>query len=118
MSKKIYHLANCGTCQDILKQVKNKEKFELINIKEHNITPEDLDYVAKQLGSYEAVFSKKAMKYRSLGLNNMTLTEQDYRNYILEEYTFLKRPVSIIDNEVVAGNTKASVEKLLSLTNG
>jgi arsenate reductase len=43
-------------------------------------------------GSYEALFSRRAMKYRSMGLNEMELSEDDYRKYILEEYTFLKRP--------------------------
>ena len=56
------------------------------------------------------------MKYRSLGLNEMDLQEQDYKKYILEEYTFLKRPVIIIENEIFVGNSKkvvnAAKEKL------
>ena len=42
-------------------------------------------------GSYEALFSRRAMKFRSMGLADKTLTEQDYRQLILDEYTFLKR---------------------------
>jgi arsenate reductase len=52
------------------------------------------------------------MKYKELGLKNKQLTEKDYRNYILEEYTFLKRPVAIIDDKILIGNEKKTVEEL------
>ena len=44
------------------------------------------------------------MKYRSMGLNEMKLTEKDYRKYILEEYTFLKRPVMVNGDRIFIGN--------------
>ena len=34
------------------------------------------------------------------------------RQYILDEYTFLKRPVFIIDNEIFIGNAKKTIETL------
>lgn len=107
--KKIYHLSNCGTCQRIIKEVGAGSDFESINIKDNNISELDLDFIADRLGSYEAVFSKRAMKYRSMGLNEMTLSEADYKKYILEEYTFLKRPVFIIGDKAFAGNSKTVV---------
>ncbi len=100
----IYHLANCSTCQRIIKEIPKIKRFELQDIKTEPITPVQLDEMKKMAGSYEALFSKIAMKYRSLGLNEMKLTEKDYRKYILEEYTFLKRPVMIIDKEIFIGN--------------
>lgn len=60
-------------------------------------------------GSYEALFSRRAMKYRSMGLDKQDLSEQDYRRLILEEYTFLKRPVILIDSEIYVGNSKKVV---------
>lgn len=107
--RKIYHLSNCTTCQRIIKDVGDTSDFESINIKEQNISEADLDFAAEKLGGYEAVFSKRAMKYRSMGLNEMTLTEADYKKYILEEYTFLKRPVFIIGDQAFAGNSKKVV---------
>ena len=109
-SNKGYILNSFITCQKIVTAVGWKD--ELQNIKEHNIDAETLDYIAGKSGGYEAVFSKRSMKYRSLGLNNMTLTEQDYRKYILEEYTFLKRPVFLVGDDVFVGNTKAVVAAL------
>jgi arsenate reductase-like glutaredoxin family protein len=110
--KKIYHLSSCSTCQRILKEVNPCADIELIDIKTSNITPADLDFAKQKSGSYEALFSKRAMKFRSMGLHEMKLTESDYRRYILEEYTFLKRPVAIIGEEVFAGNSKKVVEEL------
>lgn len=109
---KIYHLSSCNTCQRIIGEVGDVSAFEQINIKEQNISEEDLDMIAEQLGGCEAVFSKRAMKYRSMGLNEMTLTEADYRSYILQEYTFLKRPVFIIEGQAFAGNSKKVVASI------
>ena len=63
----------------------------------------------KLAGSYEQLFSRVALKYKALGLGKMKLEEADYRKYILEEYTFLKRPVIIIKNKVFVGNSKNTV---------
>ena len=106
---KIYHLANCDTCQRIIKEIGHTDQFEYQNIKEENISPAELDNIKGKVGSYEALFSKRAMKYRMWGLNNMKMTEQKYRQYMLDEYTFLKRPFIIIGDQVFIGNTKAVV---------
>jgi arsenate reductase len=111
---KIYHLSTCSTCQRILKEIPKLKRFELQDIKIEPITPAQVDEMKKLAGSYEALFSRVALKYRSLGLNTMKLTEKDYRKYILQEYTFLKRPVMVIENEIFIGNapkvTAAMVE--------
>ena len=110
---KIYHLGNCGTCQRILKEIPKIKRFELQEIKSQPITAVQLDEMKKMAGSYEALFSKIAMKYRSLGLNEMKLTEKDYRKYILEEYTFLKRPTIIIGKEIFIGSAPKTVKAML-----
>lgn len=103
--KKIYHLANCTTCQRIIKEFGTKAKpFAQQDIKTEKITPEQLDEMKSMAGTYEALFSRTAMKYRALGLNEKKLTEKDYRKYILEEYTFLKRPVVINGDHIFIGN--------------
>lgn len=111
--KKIYHLGNCDTCQKILKEVgAEKKQVQLQEIKTEPITPDQLDQMKELAGSYEALFSRRALKYRSMGLHEQTLTEKDYRRLLLEEYTFLKRPVVIVGNQIFIGNTKAVVEAL------
>jgi len=104
---KAFILSSCSTCQRILKEI--DWSGEIQNIKEKNIDAKTLDKIAKDHGGYEAVFSKRAMKYRSLGLNEMDLKEKDYKAWILKEYTFLKRPVFLIGDQSFAGNSKKVV---------
>ena len=108
--KKIYYLSSCSTCARIMGDLKIRSKgFELQDIKTEKITPKQLDELKKLAGSYEALFSRIAMKYRQLGLNNKTLTEKDYRSYILEEYTFLKRPVIVVGDQIFIGSAKNNI---------
>ena len=107
---KIYHLSTCSTCQRILKEVPGLDRFELQDIKTQPITAKQLDGIKRIAGSYEALFSRRAMKFRSMGLDKKQLTETDYRDLILSEYTFLKRPVIVIGDQVFVGNAKAVVE--------
>ena len=107
--KKIYHLSTCSTNQRILKQWKPDKKVLMQDIKTEKITPQQIDEMAKLSGSYESLFSRVALKYRSMGLNTKKISEKDYRKLILEEYTFLKRPVLIVDSEIFIGNSPKNV---------
>jgi arsenate reductase-like glutaredoxin family protein len=115
--KKIYHLSSCNTCQRIIKEINPGADVELQDIKQDNIDEETLDFVKEKVGSYEGMFSKRAMKYRSMGLNEMTLSEADYKKYMLEEYTFLKRPFMINEDEVFVGNSKKVVTEAVASFN-
>ena len=115
--KKIFHLKSCSTNIRILKELNPGTDVELQNIKEKNIDAETLDFLKDKVGSYEALFSKKAMKYRSLGLNKMELSEDDYRSHMLEEYTFLRRPFMINGDAVFIGNSKKVVEAAIESFN-
>jgi len=111
--RKIYHMANCTTSQAIIKETKiDKKGFEMQDIKFEKLTPVQLDEMKKMAGSYEALFSRRALKYKELGLKDKKLEESDYRKFILEEYTFLKRPVVIIDDKIFVGSEKKTVEAL------
>lgn len=108
--KKIYHLSTCSTCQRIIKELDIDSNFELQDIKTQKITEAQLEQMKDLSGSYESLFSRRAMKYKELGLKEKVLSEDDYRDYILSEYTFLKRPVLLIDGEIFVGNAKKTVE--------
>ncbi len=101
----MYHLSSCSTCQRIIKELGLTDSKGLQNIKVDKMTEAQVDEMASMAGSYEALFSRRAMKYKSMGLKEKTLSEQDYKNLILEEYTFLKRPVLIVDKDIFVGNT-------------
>ena len=113
MPRLFYYLGTCSTCERIMKEVPNLMSFTLREIKGDPITAKELDQMKKLAGSYEALFSRIALKYRALGLNKVALTEKDYRRLILEEYTFLKRPVMVIGKEIFIGNGKNVVRAMV-----
>ncbi|HET9826697.1 MAG TPA: ArsC/Spx/MgsR family protein [Chitinophagaceae bacterium] len=116
--KKIYHLSTCTTSQAIIKETAlDKKGFQMQDIKSEKITPGQLNEMKKMIGSYEALFSRRALRYKELGLKNKHLTEDDYRNYILKEYTFLKRPVVIIADKIFVGSEKKTIQALKKAVN-
>ncbi len=109
--KKIYHLSTCSTNQRILKELKPGKSVQLQDIKTEPLTAAQLDEMKNLAGSYAALFSKVARKYRLMGLHERELTEKEMRKLILEEYTFLKRPVVITDSSIYIGNSPKVVEE-------
>tara|TARA_Y100000385_G_scaffold276421_1_gene322124 strand:+ start:448 stop:759 length:312 start_codon:yes stop_codon:yes gene_type:complete len=79
--------------------------FELQDIKKTPISPKELEHLKTLAGSYESLFSKRAKLYKELGLKQMTLSDGDYKKYILEYYTFLKRPVLVLNDQLFIGNS-------------
>jgi arsenate reductase len=111
--KKIYYLSTCSTCARILGEIEAEKKgFILQDIKTEKITPAQLDEMKEKAGTYEALFSRRALKYKEL--KGKALTEKDYRRLILEEYTFLKRPVALVGKQIFVGSEKKTVEELKS----
>ncbi|GJQ07150.1 arsenate reductase [Capnocytophaga cynodegmi] len=118
---KIYYLSTCDTCKRILKELELPEGIDLQDIKKNPITENELDFLKNTIGSYEKLFNKRSQLYKQRNLKDQNLTENDYRNLILEHYTFLIRPVIIIDNQVFTGNSPKVIlevkNKLQSLHN-
>lgn len=112
--KKVYTISTCDTSRRILKQanIANLD-FEIKDIKALAITEVELEEMHALAGSYEALFSRRSQKYKSMGLKDADLKEDDYKKLILQEYTFLKRPVIIDGKQIFIGNSKANVEVLL-----
>ncbi|UKM65311.1 hypothetical protein GSB9_01874 [Flavobacteriaceae bacterium GSB9] len=108
--KKVYYLKTCNTCTRILKELNLSSEFVLQDIKSEEITVKQLEDMQKLAGSYETLFSKRAKLYKEMGLKNHNLTERDYKNYILQHYTFLSRPVIIINEKIFIGSSKKTVE--------
>jgi arsenate reductase len=107
--KKVYYLSTCDTCARIIKELKLKEKgFTFQDIKTEKMTPAQVDEMKQMAGSYEALFSRVALKYKTL--DPKPSTEKEYRKLILEEYTFLKRPVIINGKNIFVGNSKSNIE--------
>ena len=113
--RKIYHLKTCSTCQRILKSLPQLETFLLQDIKSVPISVKQLEEMKQLSGSFEALFSKRATLYKEMGLKEEKLSENDFKRYILEHYTFLSRPVIIIDGTIFIGNSPKTVQKAIDL---
>ncbi len=116
--KKVYHLSTCDTCKRILKELDLPDDFELQDIKSEAISKKQLEQMHELAGSYESLFSKRARLYKERDLKNKSLEETDYKELILEHYTFLKRPVIINGDEIFIGNSKKTVEAAKSSVHG
>jgi len=107
---KIYYLSSCDTCKRILKELEPLDGIELQDIKTSPITEEQLRQLYDLAGSYESLFSKRARMYKERNLKEQSLGESDFKSLILEHYTFLKRPVMVIEGEIFIGNSKKTVQ--------
>jgi arsenate reductase len=110
---KIYYLASCDTCRKIIKSLPKDHNLAFHDIKQDPITAEELEEMYQLSGSYEALFSKKAQLYKSLDLKNKSLVEADFKKYILEHYTFLSRPVFVIDGKIYIGNSQQNILQVM-----
>ncbi len=108
--KQIFHSKSCSTNQRILKEWQPNASFDFCDIKTEGISETALDHLATLAGSYEALFSRVARKYRAMNLHETVLNEADYRRLMLEEYTFMKRPIAVIDNQIFIGNAPKVVD--------
>ena len=106
----IYLLPSCKTCQRVRETLAGLAEWDIRDIKSAPLTPAEVDELAKLAGSYEALFSRRAILYRQRGLNEKKLSEDDYRGLILEHYTFLKRPVVRVGDQLFVGSAKKTVE--------
>lgn len=111
MRKKAYYLSTCNTCKRILSEI-DSSSMELQEIKSNPLTLEQVEELRELAGSYEALLNRRAKKYQERGLKEVTLSEEAIKALLLEHYTFLKRPVFVIDNQIFIGNSKKVVASL------
>jgi arsenate reductase len=111
--RKIYYLSTCSTCKRIMNEVGEQlAGFEVQDIKKKKITEEQINQMKSMCGSYEQLFSRRSRSYQARGLAEKNLTEADFRSLILEDYTFLKRPVFIVEDQIFIGNDPKTIASL------
>jgi arsenate reductase len=114
--KKAYYLKTCDTCKRILNEV-NTDGFDIQEIKTNPVTENQLQEMYALTNSYEALFNKRARLYKSEGLKDKNLAENDFKELLLKEYTYLKRPVFIVDDLIFVGNSKKNIDALKEKVN-
>jgi arsenate reductase (glutaredoxin) len=109
MAKTFYYLSTCNTCQRIMDELDLPDDVERREIKSQPLTEAEVDHLQTLAGAYEHLFSRRARKFRQWGLHERSLDEAAYRHYLLEDYTFLKRPVLVVEDRIFIGNAKQVV---------
>lgn len=104
-----YYLSTCDTCKRIMKTILLPASVRIQDIKSDPITEVTLEILRDLAGSYEALFSKRARLYKERNLKDANLQESDFRDLLLEHYTFLKRPVLIFNGSIFIGNSAKTV---------
>lgn len=108
--RKAFYLSTCDTCKRILKEVACADRTEQQDIKKIMYTATELDAMKAMVGSYEALLNKRARKFKEQDIKAQALNDEQYRELILSDYTFLKRPVIVYDEHIFVGNAKKEVE--------
>ena len=110
--RKMFYLSTCSTCKRIISEIELPEEIELQDIKTERICENQLNELITLAGNVQSLFSKRSMKYRAWGLHEKELTDFEMKSLMIEEYTFLKRPVLVLDNEIFIGNSKKVVQAM------
>lgn len=100
-----YYLSSCSTCKKILKTLPLTVNIQQIDIKKNPLGEVQLERLYKLSGSYEALFSRRAQLYKKRNLKDQKLGEKQYKQLLLEHYSFLKRPVLCYDRHIFIGNS-------------
>lgn len=113
MKDTFFYLSTCDTCSRIAGELKLPASVEMQDIKTKPISPDQLKGLKSLSGSYESLFSKRARLYQERNLKDKKLSESDFKDLILEHYTFLKRPVLVYKGKVFIGNSRNTVAEAL-----
>ena len=113
MMKKVYYLSTCDSNKRILKELNLSKEFVKQEIKANPVNENELEKLYNYTGNYENLVNKRSRLYTSRKLSAKNLTEIDFKNLILEHYTFLKRPILINDDQIFVGNSKSVIAAAL-----
>jgi arsenate reductase (glutaredoxin) len=109
MKRKVYYLSTCDTCRRIMKEVGVDDSFKRQDIKFEPISEAQVEQFYKFTGSYEALVNKRARKLKAVLSEKPINSDADYKQVLLMDYTFLKRPVFEIDGNLFVGNAAKTV---------
>lgn len=111
---KLFGLPHCSTCQKAVAYLEDLgvEVENFHDVKEDQLPKKEIEKLVKLVGGAEKLFSKRAMKYRSMGLNEMDLSENDLLKHMVDEYTFIRRPVLVYGDQALAGFSKKKYDEM------
>jgi len=111
----VYGLPYCTTCQRAMHHLQERgvtvQSFR--DVKTQPLSRAEVEDLARKAGGAEKLFSRRAMKYRGMGLHEQQLSEDDLLRLMTEEYTFVTRPVIVRGDRATAGFSAKRVDELV-----
>lgn len=115
MAVTVYGLPHCSTCQKAVAYLEGKgvevERFH--DLKTEPLSAEQVRRLAERTGGAGKLFSRRARKYRAMGLHERDLSEEEMLRLMTEEYTFVTRPVVVAEGGAVAGFAPKRLDELV-----
>ena len=88
-------LPNCTTCQRTLRDLRadGLEVRRFRDLKHAPLDRSELRQIAARVGGVEKLFSRRARKYREMGLAGRTIAPDEMEELMLDACPFIVRPV-------------------------
>ena len=118
MKNTFLYLSTCSTCVRIIKSLGIEDAPFLQNVKEAMVTPEQLQFLYNHTNNYEQFINKRGRVYAQLKREGAVFSEAVYKALLEKEYSCLKRPILIWNNNVFLGNSKATVAAMKTALDG
>ena len=119
MKGKVYYLSTCDTCKRIMKDWQLSDAIERQDLKKQAISESELQELYAQTNSYEALLNKRAKMLRDHKIStDKEEREQEIKSLILSHYSFLKRPILNLGNQIFIGNSPQIVAAAKAALNG
>ena len=112
----IYGLPHCSTCKKAVEffESRGAEINSFHDLKTTPLSKKEVEGLVALVGGAETLFSKRAIKYRTMKLKERDLSDKEMVELMADEYTFIKRPVVVAGESALAGFSAKKYEELLS----
>lgn len=113
----LHWLPHCTTCQKAVQYLEKKgyAVAEFRDVKSDPLDRKEVERLSELVGGADELFSRRARKYREMNLSERELSSDEMIQLMVEEYTFIKRPVLVSDGRAVAGFTSKSYDSFLEM---
>jgi arsenate reductase len=111
----MYWLPHCTTCQKAVQYLEKKghSVATFRDLKGDPLDRKEVERLAKLVGGADELFSRRARKYRSMNLSERELSSDEMIQLMIDDYTFIKRPVLLCDKRALSGFSTKSYDSFL-----
>lgn len=90
----------------------NDVKYAFIDLKKEPLSDEKLADFVEKVG-LDVILNRRGMKWRTLGLKDKNLDDQELFDQLLEHQTMIKRPVLERDEAILVGYDEDAFESFI-----